>query len=39
MWVVGGIDNNLTRNISAKDPLAIVTVKGLAAGAFSAPWR
>lgn len=30
-----GMDNNLTRNISAKDPLAIVTVKGLGAGAFS----
>jgi drug/metabolite transporter (DMT)-like permease len=32
MW---GIDNNLTRRISAKDPLAIVTVKGLVAGSFS----
>lgn len=32
MW---GIDNNLTRNISAKDPLVIVTVKGLAAGLVS----
>lgn len=32
MW---GIDNNLTCNISAKDPLEIVLVKGLAAGAFS----
>jgi drug/metabolite transporter (DMT)-like permease len=30
-----GIDNNLTRNISAKDPSTIVTIKGLAAGAFS----
>ena len=30
-----GIDNNLTRNISGKDPLTIVTVKGLAAGTFS----
>ena len=30
-----GIDNNLTRNISAKDPLTIVTIKGLAAGSFS----
>jgi drug/metabolite transporter (DMT)-like permease len=30
-----GIDNNLTRNISAKDPLAIVAVKGLAAGSVS----
>ena len=32
MW---GLDNNLTRNISAKDPVAIVTIKGLAAGSFS----
>jgi drug/metabolite transporter (DMT)-like permease len=32
MW---GVDNNLTRNISAKDPLVIVTVKGLAAGLVS----
>lgn len=32
MW---GIDNNLTRNISAKDPLVIVTVKGLGAGLVS----
>jgi drug/metabolite transporter (DMT)-like permease len=32
MW---GLDNNFTRNISAKDPLTIVTIKGLAAGAFS----
>lgn len=30
-----GIDNNLTRNISSKDPLAIVAIKGLAAGTFS----
>ena len=30
-----GIDNNLTRNISSKDPIIIVTIKGLAAGAFS----
>lgn len=30
-----GIDNNFTRNISAKDPLMIVTIKGLAAGTFS----
>ncbi len=30
-----GIDNNLTRNIAAKDPLAIVQVKGLSAGSFS----
>jgi drug/metabolite transporter (DMT)-like permease len=32
MW---GIDNNLTRSVSAKDPLMIVMVKGLAAGSFS----
>lgn len=30
-----GLDNNLTCNISAKDPLIIVMVKGLAAGCFS----
>lgn len=30
-----GLDNNFTRNISAKDPVAIVTVKGLGAGLFS----
>jgi drug/metabolite transporter (DMT)-like permease len=30
-----GLDNNFTRNISAKDPLTIVTIKGLAAGSFS----
>ncbi len=30
-----GLDNNLTRKVSAKDPMAIVTVKGLAAGLFS----
>ncbi|MCC6617224.1 MAG: DMT family transporter [Anaerolineae bacterium] len=33
--VLWGVDNNLTRNISAKDPLAIVLVKGLGAGTFS----
>lgn len=33
--VLWGIDNNLTRNISAKDPLTIVLVKGLGAGSFS----
>jgi drug/metabolite transporter (DMT)-like permease len=33
--VLWGIDNNFTRNISAKDPLIIVTIKGLAAGGFS----
>lgn len=30
-----GVDNNFTRNISAKDPLIIVTIKGLGAGSFS----
>jgi drug/metabolite transporter (DMT)-like permease len=30
-----GIDNNFTRNISAKDPLAIVTIKGIGSGSFS----
>lgn len=30
-----GIDNNLTRNISAKNPLMIVMIKGLGAGIFS----
>lgn len=30
-----GLDNNFTRNISAKDPITIVTIKSLAAGAFS----
>jgi drug/metabolite transporter (DMT)-like permease len=30
-----GLDNNLTRQISAKDPITIVTIKGLAAGSFS----
>lgn len=30
-----GLDNNFTRNISAKDPLIIVTLKGLGAGTFS----
>lgn len=33
--VFWGMDNNFTRNISAKDPLMIVTIKGLAAGSFS----
>lgn len=31
-----GLDNNLTQNVSAKDPLMIVMLKGLGAGAFSA---
>ncbi|HBG74855.1 MAG: multidrug DMT transporter [Chloroflexi bacterium GWB2_49_20] len=30
-----GLDNNFTRQISAKNPLVIVGVKGLGAGAFS----
>jgi drug/metabolite transporter (DMT)-like permease len=30
-----GIDNNLTCNISSKDPIAIGMIKGLGAGAFS----
>ena len=30
-----GLDNNLTRHISAKDPLVIVGIKGLGAGSFS----
>lgn len=33
--VLWGLDNNLTRNISGKDPLVIVASKGLAAGTFS----
>jgi drug/metabolite transporter (DMT)-like permease len=33
--VLWGVDNNLTRNISGKDPLAIVAWKGLVAGTFS----
>jgi len=33
--VLWGIDNNLTRNISSKDPTIIVIVKGLGAGSFS----
>ncbi len=33
--VLWGIDNNFTRNISAKDPLIIVTLKGWGAGSFS----
>lgn len=30
-----GVDNNFTRNISAKNPLTIVTVKGIVAGTVS----
>lgn len=33
--VLWGLDNNLTRNISGKDPLIIVAWKGIAAGTFS----
>jgi drug/metabolite transporter (DMT)-like permease len=33
--ILWGIDNNWTRNVSAKDPLTIVTIKGLAAGTVS----
>jgi len=33
--VLWGIDNNLTRNISAKNPLSIVLVKGFGAGSVS----
>lgn len=30
-----GVDNNFTRNISAKNPFTIVIIKGLGAGSFS----
>jgi len=33
--VLWGMDNNFTRNISAKDPIFITLVKGLAGGVFS----
>lgn len=33
--VLWGIDNTFTRNISAKNPLVIVMIKGLGAGSFS----
>ena len=33
--VLWGIDNNFTRNISAKDPLIITLLKGFIGGAFS----
>jgi len=33
--VLWGLDNNFTRNISAKDPLVTVMLKGLGAGSFS----
>jgi drug/metabolite transporter (DMT)-like permease len=34
-----GIDNNLTRKLSAADPLQIATIKGLAASASILCWR
>lgn len=33
--ILWGVDNNLTRNISLKDPVVIVIVKGIGAGSFS----
>ena len=33
--ILWGMDNNFTRNISAKDPVFITMVKGLAGGVFS----
>lgn len=33
--ILWGIDNNFTRNISDKDPLITVTIKGIGAGCFS----
>jgi drug/metabolite transporter (DMT)-like permease len=33
--ILWGLDNNLTRNVSAKDPLSIVAIKGLIAGSTS----
>ena len=33
--ILWGIDNNATRNISGKDPFAIVTIKGLFAGSMA----
>lgn len=33
--ILWGADNNFTRNISAKDPFIIVTIKGLGAGTFT----
>ncbi|MFA6391255.1 MAG: EamA family transporter [Patescibacteria group bacterium] len=32
--ILWGVDNNFTRNISAKDPLVIVIIKGLVSGTF-----
>ena len=33
--ILWGVDNNFTRNISSKDPVIIVIVKGIGAGSFS----
>ncbi len=33
--VLWGLDNNLTRHVSSRDPLTIVAIKGLGAGIFS----
>ena len=33
--ILWGLDNNFTRQISAKDPLMIILIKGLGAGTFS----
>ncbi|MFH1446102.1 MAG: DMT family transporter [Chloroflexota bacterium] len=33
--VLWGLDNNFTRNISTKNPMTIVMIKGLVAGSFS----
>jgi len=33
--ILWGLDNNLTRNISSRDPLSIGIIKGFAAGSFS----
>lgn len=33
--ILWGLDNNLSRNISAKDPVEITMIKGLGAGTFS----
>lgn len=33
--VLWGLDNNLTRHVSLRDPISLVTLRGLGAGAFS----
>lgn len=33
--ILWGLDNNFTRNVSTKDPVKIVAIKGLCAGSFS----